>query len=286
MRFTFTQKSVKSIIYILFLMICFFMFLSTDAFCFDSELLNSSYIRNLIVSQEEIPFDSILFSCEISENSDNAYYRESWFGPTDSQDNTDKTNNCSAKIIVSIVKSSEQAEHIVNMQLKQIAVTLDEVTNKKDFSSIGDRVWYHANSNSNGVVTGIRMIFILNNVVCDVYINNINGLKTEIFTDVITCLRSRINMALDGKPYPATVLPPSVEDMKISVEDAWTLKRSAKSQGKTIKLALKNGKKNPRALISKKISTDNYLVPFSYLAGIMGTKSKPKIRFIFSSVRF
>ncbi len=264
---------------------CVLLLLPTLLLASDA-VVSSEAINTLIIGENDLPPDlmlanytSSLYYMPLRTELDacSAGFAERWLSPLSGRSGTIPTAHHSVEITICLFDSSNEALKYTRKVAMNNAIVPPEISGQPLINQFADYAWCQGNATQLDKDRSIVMTFVRSNVFVLLHVTNKDGVDQDMFYALATRIGDKIDMARTGRPYPPTVLPPSVKDMKIGIEDAWNLRRVAKAQGKTTNVALKIGKSTPRTLISRKIASGNYLVPLSYLAGIMGTESKPKI---------
>jgi len=261
------------------IIICSLALLLVTSACALGAAVSPALLNHLIIGPDEIPWDAVLCYLETGPDAasefakSTAKFEEDWAGPPTGKPGCLKSSHYNVIVALAIMNSPEEAADAAARQASSCQMIIPEITGDESVRSFTDRAWYSCNPNFCG-----SLIFTRGNAIGDVHVTHKDGIDPRTLFDLAVRLSRKIDAASAGRPFPVPVLPPSLDDTKQSLEEAWAAKGFTGSLGKQrTTIALQNGKALPKLLPAKQVAKRDYLVPLSHLACILGAKAKPSV---------
>jgi hypothetical protein len=244
-------------------------------------LLSKDMLFNLLISQDELPWDVILDSFRIQSDihsymlgsyNGKYIYDMVWYGPlTGPGGDVMESAEYSINISIAIADSPEEAVYFAEKQANSCSIRQEEIVDDEIISEYTDRAWGFSTKNMQPR-RGMGIIYTRGPVLVHLYMNNKKLCNPSQLVELLACVSRKIDAALAGKPEPIPILPLTYQELQVDINNAFRMRSIGTylwgKDSKTIALYDVNGV--PRSLPAKQLSSGDYLVPLRHTGAILG----------------
>ncbi len=254
-------------------------------------LLSKDVLFNLLISQDELPWDVILDSFKNRSDMPIRVFDISvikprfemvWYGPLTGPGG-DVMESAEYEIYISttIADSSEEAVYIAEKQANSYSIKQEEIVDDEIISEYTDRAWGFSPKNMQPR-RGMGIIYTRGPVLVHLFMGNKKLCNPSHLVELLACVSRKIDAALAGKPEPIPILPLAADqELHVSIENAFRMRGLGShlwgKESKNIALYDVNG--IPRSLPAGQLNNGDYLVPLRHLGAIIGPLTRPTMKY-------